>query len=68
LSRRKSRHEISAKKTVVQYLRCARGGRVEVDGQTNQRDADVPFSAAAEKISAIRRDFSSPTLNNVGLI
>jgi hypothetical protein len=28
----------------------------------NQRDADVPF-AAAEKISAIRRDFRSPPLN-----
>jgi hypothetical protein len=32
------------------------------------RDADVPFAAAAEKISAIRRDFPSPPLNNVGLI
>jgi hypothetical protein len=31
------------------------------------RDADLPF-AAAEKISAIRRDFPSPPLNNVGLI
>jgi hypothetical protein len=33
---------------------CARGGRVEVDCQIKQRDADVPFAAAAEKISAIR--------------
>jgi hypothetical protein len=33
----------------------------------NQRDADVPFVAAG-KISAIRRDFPSPPLNNVELI
>jgi hypothetical protein len=32
----------------------------------NQRVADVPFAAAAEKISAIRQDFPSPPLNNVG--
>jgi hypothetical protein len=32
------------------------------------RDADLPFAAAAEKISAIRRDVPSPPLNNVGLI
>jgi len=34
----------------------------------NQRDTDVRFAAAAEKISASRRDFPSPPLNNVGLI
>jgi hypothetical protein len=48
---------------------CSPGSRrVKVDCQMNQRDADVPFAAAAEKISAIRRDFPSPPLNNVGLI
>jgi hypothetical protein len=54
---------------LVQDVRgCARGGRVKVDCQMNQRDAEVPFAAAAEKISAIRRDFPSPPLNNVDLI
>jgi hypothetical protein len=57
---------LPAERRIQQDRGCARGGRVEVDCQMNQRDANVPFAAAAEKISAIRRDFPSPPLNNVG--